>query len=188
MNFAVIDTETNWNNKVMSIGVVISNDTTFTPVKKLYYILTPEYTVGGVFSSSLFWVDDPTVEKLQGSRSEVLPHLTLSLVKSNVEIIFAYNARFDYGQLPELKRFTWVDIMKVSASKQYNKYIPDEIEVYASSQRIKKGYGVEPIYRMITGKTDYREKHNAYHDAVDELEIMKHLELPMIDFLVGKIN
>ena len=36
--FAVIDTETNWNNEVMSIGAVIAEKDTFKKVDDLYFI------------------------------------------------------------------------------------------------------------------------------------------------------
>lgn len=39
--FAVIDTETNWSDSVMSIGVVIAEKATFKAVDKKYYIITP---------------------------------------------------------------------------------------------------------------------------------------------------
>ncbi|MCF0186595.1 MAG: hypothetical protein HUJ98_08945, partial [Bacteroidaceae bacterium] len=51
--FAVIDTETNWPNQVMSIGVVIAEADTFKAVEEMYFILDPEYRVGGMFSDVL---------------------------------------------------------------------------------------------------------------------------------------
>lgn len=51
--FAVIDTETNWNNEVMSIGVVIAEKDTFKKVDDLYFIFDPEYKIGGMFSMAL---------------------------------------------------------------------------------------------------------------------------------------
>ena len=36
-----------------------------------------------------------------------------------------------------------------------------------------RGYGVEPMLRMLSGDRTYRETHNAMFDAVDELEIMR---------------
>ena len=51
--FAVIDTETNWNNEVMSIGVVIAEKDTFKKVDDLYFIFDPEYKIGGMFSMVL---------------------------------------------------------------------------------------------------------------------------------------
>ena len=51
--FAVIDTETNWNNEVMSIGAVIAEKDTFKKVDDLYFIFDPEYKIGGMFSMVL---------------------------------------------------------------------------------------------------------------------------------------
>ena len=44
--FAVIDTETNWNDEVMSIGVVVADSETKQKVDSIYYIIDPEYRVG----------------------------------------------------------------------------------------------------------------------------------------------
>ena len=38
--FAVIDTETNWSNQVMSIGVVIAEADTFKAVEQMMHILS----------------------------------------------------------------------------------------------------------------------------------------------------
>lgn len=46
--FAVIDTETNWNDKVMSIGVVIADSETIETIDSVYYIIIPEYKVDGI--------------------------------------------------------------------------------------------------------------------------------------------
>ena len=57
--FAVIDTETNWNNEVMSIGVVIAEKDTFKKVDDLYFIFDPEYKIGGMFSIKVGRVPRP---------------------------------------------------------------------------------------------------------------------------------
>ncbi|MBK5245441.1 MAG: hypothetical protein JJE18_10630, partial [Eubacteriaceae bacterium] len=46
--FAVIDTETTWDDAVMSIGIVIADSVTFELVDKRYYILTPFKDHGGM--------------------------------------------------------------------------------------------------------------------------------------------
>ena len=51
--FAVIDTETNWNDEVMSIGVVVADSETKEKMDSLYYIIDPEYKVGGMYSNEL---------------------------------------------------------------------------------------------------------------------------------------
>lgn len=45
--FAVIDTETTWYDRVMSVGAVIADSATLQPVETRYYILDPEFREGG---------------------------------------------------------------------------------------------------------------------------------------------
>ena len=51
--FLVIDTETTWSDRVMSIGAVIADAYDMRPLERKYYILDPEYTAGGMYSSAL---------------------------------------------------------------------------------------------------------------------------------------
>ena len=44
--------------------------------------------------------------------------------------------------------------------------------------RLRHGYGVEPILRLLSGNSAYRETHNALQDALDELAIMELLGHP----------
>ena len=46
--FAVIDTETNWADQVMSIGTVIADAETFEPIEAKYHILPLECQIGGM--------------------------------------------------------------------------------------------------------------------------------------------
>lgn len=46
--FAVIDTETNWSDEVMSTGLVIAEAKSMKRIDSLYYIIDPEYRVGGM--------------------------------------------------------------------------------------------------------------------------------------------
>ena len=41
--FAVIDTETNWRDEVMSIGVVVADSASKEKIDAKYYIIEPEY-------------------------------------------------------------------------------------------------------------------------------------------------
>ena len=52
--FAVIDTETNWADQVMSIGTVIAERDTFKIVSVKYHVLPLECEVGGMYESVLF--------------------------------------------------------------------------------------------------------------------------------------
>ena len=68
--------------------------------------------------------------------------------------------------------------MRLAAYKQYNHKIPDDMPCYATG-RLKRGYGVEPMLRLLSGTTSYHESHNALHDAIDELKIMQLLGYPL---------
>ena len=170
--FAVLDTETTWTDEVMSIGIVIADVETKREIRSEYYIISPEYESGGMFSNTLF--DTPKKKTKVLSREEAIEGIESVLDEEAVSTIFAYNASFDYRHLPELASYTWVDIMKIAAYKQYNRAITDEMACCLSG-RLKRGYGVEQILGML--KPRYRETHNAYFDAIDELEIVKLLEL-----------
>lgn len=168
--FAVIDTETNWSDQVMSMGTVIADECSFRAIDAKYYVLTPEYLVGGMFSSTLF--ADARMKPTVCSRREALKELAAWLDSYGVEKIFAYNAGFDRNHLPELRRFQWFDIMRLAAYRQTNPTIPAYAECF-STGRLKRGYGVEPMLRLLAGNRSYCETHNALFDAMDELEIMR---------------
>lgn len=55
--FVVIDTETTWTDKVMSIGAVVADSNTMLPLESRYYILDPEYRAGGMYSDALIHRD-----------------------------------------------------------------------------------------------------------------------------------
>lgn len=184
-NFAVIDTETTWSDEVMSIGAVISDSNTYTPIDKRYYILTPYKNHGGMYSSVLY--TENIKPNLEDSREEVIKDFVKFLSQYEAKTIFAYNANFDYGHLKELQNFSWFDIMKIAAYKQYNPKIPKSAECF-STGRLKRGYGVESIYRMLSGNEGYCELHNALRDAVDELEIMRMLGIKIGSYASAKIG
>ena len=56
--FAVLDTETNWADQVMSIGTVIADADTFAPIASKYHILPRECQIGGMYYDALF-LDTP---------------------------------------------------------------------------------------------------------------------------------
>lgn len=168
-NFAVLDTETNWENAVMSLGVVIAGSEDFRVLESRYYIFDPEYCVGGMFSAQLFLDGQPSRSCF---RETAMAELCAWLRQNAVERIFAYNARFDFSLLPELRDFRWYDIMGLAAYRQYNRTIPPTAECCASG-RLKRGYGVEPTLRRLSGNRLFFEKHNALCDAEDELSIMR---------------
>lgn len=174
--FAVIDTETNWNDEVMSIGVLIANSRNFNRTDSRYYILPQEEKVGGMYSDVM---RETSHEILTGHRYDVVDDLKSLLYSNGVDDLFAYNASFDKRHLPELSDFSWHDIMKVAAYKQHNPHIPNHLPC-CKTGRLKRGFGVEPMLKIL-GVENYCETHNAIIDARDELRIMKILDYE-IDF------
>ncbi len=168
--FAVIDTETNWNDRVMSIGTVIADTDTFQRLDAKYHVLTPEYLVGGMYESTLF--SDTRQPPILCSRAQAIGDLKALFAAHGVRSVFAYNASFDRNHLPELRNFAWYDIMRLAAYRQYNPKIPANAECF-STGRMKRGYGVEPMLRILSGRGTYQETHNALSDSLDELEIMR---------------
>lgn len=180
----MLDTETNWENAVMSLGVVIAGSGDFRPLDRLYYIFDPEYTVGGMFAAELFLDGQPSRSCF---RETALGELRDWLRRNAVERLFAYNARFDFSLLPELRDFRWYDIMGLAAYRQYNRTIPPTAECCGSG-RLKRGYGVEPTLRRLSGNRLYFEKHNALCDAEDELSIMRLLGHELAAYERAAIN
>ena len=74
--------------------------------------------------------------------------------------------------MPEFSHMAWHDIMQLAAYIQYNHAIPSNAAI-CSTGRLKCGYGVEPIMRLLSNDYSYMETHNALLDAADELEIMR---------------
>ena len=175
--FAVIDTETNWADQVMSIGTVIADADTFKLIAAKYHILPIECEIGGMYYDTLF-LETP-VNPILCTRAEAIADLRVWFDQHGVRSIFAYNACFDRNHLPELRDFDWYDIMRLAAYRQHNPKIPANADC-CSTGRLKRGYGVEPMLRLLSGNRTYHESHNAFCDALDELEIMRllghHLE------------
>ena len=178
--FAVIDTETNWFDQVMSIGTVIGDEDTLRPSAARYYIFPEEAAVGGMYESVLL-LDTP-VRPIYACRAEAMEDLGDWLGRNGVSSLFAYNAGFDKNHLPELGGFSWFDIMRIAIYRQNNPKIPPWADCF-STGRMKRNYGVEPMLRLLSGKRDYRETHNALFDALDELEIIRLLEKPVGEYI-----
>lgn len=167
--FAVIDTETNWENALMSIGTVIADCDTFEVVKVRYHVIAPAWEIGGMFADVLF---DNKLKTILCTKNEAMTDLLCLLKEYGVRSVFAYNAAFDRRLMPKLRAFDWYDIMSFAAYKQYNRKITDWDDCYKTG-RLKHGYGVEAMLRRLSGDDTYCETHNALYDALDELEIMR---------------
>ncbi|AFA48589.1 3'-5' exonuclease family protein [Acetobacterium woodii] len=182
--FAVIDTETTWGDAVMSVGIVIADAVTFELIDKRYYILMPFKDHGGMYTDALY--ANGIKPDLECSREQAMADLTDFLSNHGATAMFAYNAAFDCRHLPELNHLDWYDIMKVAAYRQHNSSIPDCADCYGTG-RLKRGYGVESIYRMLSKERQYCELHNALTDAIDELMIMKLLDHEIDKYTLARI-
>ena len=173
---AVIDTETTWYNNLMSIGVAVADSKSYKLVDKKYYIIDSNIEERGMYYNSLYI--NNIVPDNKCSKKQALDEISVFLKQLDIDNIFAYNALFDYGQLPELRDFKWHDIMKIAAYKQFNKKIPETEDCFKTG-RLKKHFGVESIYRILSDDYFYFETHNAIFDAIDELKIMEMLDVPI---------
>ena len=177
--FAVIDTETNWADQVMSIGTVIADEDTFELIAAKYHILPIECEIGGMYYDTLF-LETP-VKPILCTRAEAIADLRAWFGQHGINSIFAYNACFDRNHLPELRDFNWYDIMRLAAYRQHNPKIPTNADC-CSTGRLKRVYGVEPMLRLLSGDRTYHESHNAFHDALDELRIVNLLGHQLDDY------
>lgn len=175
-DFIVIDTETTWSDKVMSVGAVMADGETMRPIETRYFILDPEFREGGMYSDALVRRREDLGALC--SRKEAADEIVGLCRTHGVETVFAYNARFDLHHLPEFAAFEWRDIMALAAYRQYNRAIPSHFPT-CSTGRLKRGFGVESVLRMLSGDPAYRETHNALQDALDELRIMALLGHPL---------
>lgn len=182
---AVIDTETNYDNEVMSIGTVIADACDLSLLERQYLILDPEYKKPAMFSVELNHkrakIDAVT------TRTMAIRYVAELLERNGVSDLFAYNAAFDCGHLPELHAYRWYDIMKIAAYKQYNPAITDRMPCCRTG-KLKCSYGAESIYRMLAGTCSYYEVHNALTDAEDELMIMRMLRQDLAVYENARIN
>lgn len=181
---ALIDTETNWYDEVMSIGLIIFKFDNYKIIKKLYFVIYPEYKCNGMFSLQLFNTRKNKT-KIE-VRERAILDINDMLRKYNVNKIFAYNAKFDFNHLPELSPYLWIDIMRIAAYRQYNEKLPKNAE-YCTTGKLVRNYGVEVMYSLLSGK-EYHEVHNAICDAEDELEIMKMLNKDIDLYYLASIN
>ena len=71
--------------------------------------------------------------------------------------------------------------MRLAAYRQSNPKIPADADL-CSTGRLKRGYGVESMLRLLSGNHTYHETHNAYFDAMEELQIMRLLGHPLTEY------
>lgn len=180
--FAIIDTETTWTKRLMTIGVVIANTATFETRDYRYYILTPEIEEGGVFRTEAYLKASGIVKKC--GHKEAIYDILDFLERHGVTMLFAYNVGLDKQLLPELSSFEWMDIAPLATNECSKKFILND-EKYYSSECVKRKYRVRSIVRMVSGNDFYTETHNALFDAVDELKIMQYLRYTLESYRNG---
>lgn len=180
--FAVIDVETNWNNEMMSVGVVIGDAAEFNVVDKKYYVVYPECQIGGMYSHVLRSVDQELV--VDCTRKEAISGIKQLLTQYNVKDILAYNAPFDYKCLPELRNYAWRDILPIAANRNFNTLLPADCD-YCSTGLLRRGRGVENVMRLIYSRS-FTELHNGLTDALDELHLMRLVNQPLSVYLEYK--
>lgn len=196
-NFAIIDIETTGNrlddlkfetkykDTAFSVGIVIADSNTLQPVYAKYYILMPECEENGMFKECLRIA--PIEITKECSREECMQELKDVFFKYNIEDIFGYNISFDYQHLKELEKYKWYDIASKAAYLGENPFLNKENGSYYETGRLKKGYGVESMFKLVTGDAGYRETHNAIFDAIDELVIMQKLDYKPSEYPVKKM-
>ena len=121
------------------------------------------------------------------NRQQALKEIKEWLDAYGVQKLFAYNASFDKNHLPEYAGYQWYDIMRLAAYRQYNWAIPGFADCYRTG-RLKRGYGVENVLKMLRNNTWYSETHNAVLDAEDELEIMQLLGHEMEAYDIARLG
>ena len=182
---AVIDTEINRNDEVMSVGLVVADAATFDKKEEKYYIIEPEHTIGGEHSKSLRI--NELVNVSTTSRKKAMNEIMSLLKRYDIKSIFAYNASSEYERLSELSSFDWYDIMRVAAYKQHNPAITDDSECHESG-RLLKDFGVAAMVRRLSKDKNHKETNNALYDARDELKILKLLNRPIKDYAFTKVS
>lgn len=140
----------------MSIGTVIADADTFTPSEAKYHILPIECEIGDMYESTPF-IETP-VRPILCTWAEPIADLRVWFQQHSVYSIFAYNACFDRNHLPGLQDFDWYNIMRFAAYRQHNSKIPATADC-CSTGRLKRGFGVEPMLRLLSENYTCQERH-----------------------------
>ncbi|MBT1357772.1 hypothetical protein FCM38_03325, partial [Mycoplasma bovis] len=102
----------------------------------------------------------------------------------NISDLFSYT-KYDCNHLPELQNlYKWFDISILAKNVNTNDFIPKNSPTHKNGA-LTRDWGVEPIYRLLSGNNQYREVHNALLDAIDELKITQMLELTHEGFVTN---
>ncbi|TKA59167.1 hypothetical protein MBOVa_3960 [Mycoplasmopsis bovis 8790] len=186
-NIAVIDVETNIWSEVVSIGVVIADKDTFKLVDQNYWLIGEREQSPSMYSNVYhipeleeYGIKDYVVDTYE----EAIEKLIEFLDYYNISDWFSYT-KYDYNHLPELHNlYKWFDISKPARNVNTNDFIPKNSPTHKNGA-LRRNWGVEPIYRLLSGNNQYSEVHNALLDAIDELKIMQMLELTHEGFVTN---
>lgn len=175
---AVLRTMTNSEGSLCAVGVVITNTADWRPIAEYRYVIAPEAETAD--QDVLFL----PVEKdciCTSCRSEhLLFRLKQMLSEEKVQYIVSYgsSARFF---LPGID-LPWLDIQNVSAYRKYNPFIPKKAKLYRNG-RMKSGYGMEAMMRIVTGDKSYIRTGNPVRDCEADLCILERIHPDLGTFL-----
>lgn len=158
----------------MTIGGVVANEQ-FEIVDQIYLMSFGAYMQGGLYKDRVY---KTSFAPKKMHTNEMIKEIRRFYDEHGCEMVFAYNAPFDKKLIESLPQDQWYDIMKIAAYKQNNPYLPER-EEYCSTGRLKKDYNAERIFKLLSGNEGYKELHNAYQDACDELGIMRMMKVPI---------
>lgn len=158
----------------MTVGAVVANDQ-FEIVDQIYLMSFGAYMQGGLYKDRVY---KTSLCPNKMHTSEMLETIRKFYDKHGCEMVFAYNAPFDKKLITSLPPDQWYDIMKIAAYRQHNPHLPDD-EEYCGTGRLKKDYNAERLFKLLSGNKNYKEMHNAFQDACDELAIMKMMKVPI---------
>ncbi|EIN15368.1 Hypothetical protein, predicted transmembrane protein [Mycoplasmopsis agalactiae 14628] len=186
-NIAVIDVETNFSNEVVSIGVAIADKNSFSLIDQNYWLIGEREQYESMYKHvyhipelKKYGIKDYVVN----TYDEAIEKLIQFLNYYNIDDWFSYT-KFDYSKLPELHDlYNWFDISIPAKNINTNDFIPKDSPTFKNGA-LRANWGVEPIYRLLSGNSKYSEIHNALFDAIDELKIMQMLELTYEGFVTN---
>lgn len=158
----------------MTVGAVVANED-FEIQDMIYLMSFGAYMQGGLYKDRVY---KTSLCPNKMHTNEMIAQIRDFYDKNNCEMVFAYNASFDKKLITSLPQDQWYDILKIAAYKQFNPYLPED-EEYCGTGRLKKDYNAERLYKLLSGNAGYKEMHNAFQDACDELAIMRMMKVPL---------
>ncbi len=180
---AIISVKTNSMGHAIAIGVAVIDANQWQLQQAQYYIISDEllcyYTYDNIYLSHVY-------KSYFGKLGDVENHIRKTLTKYQITNIYAYNAQFVCKTCPGLHMYYWYDIMKIAAYKQYNSYLPSNID-YLDNGRIKYKYNIPHIMEYLN-ISYFRYVDHALYDVLDELRIMKTLNININTYDIAHVT